>query len=763
MQALSVWPSKGVFWAVPQLDYNLGSSSIPSRRRGRRKLWNPEDPVCQYRSLAFLWVSSSSRSDRVGVCCWSPKFDFGCGLLSGYSKLKILLLCERKRGSFGASFALAWALEQQAIGNEFVKEDSNSIHSLAGNTETVDIDCLKVDGARDGDENDNEEEKEAEKNGEVIEEKSRNVDVRALAHGLEFATTADDVEEVLKDKVELPLQVYSTMIRGFGTDKRLDAAMALVEWLKRKKETNGSKGPNLFVYNSLLGAVKQSEKFALVEKVMNDMAREGILPNVVTYNTLMSIYLEQGRSVEALNILEEIQKNGLCPSPVSYSTALLVYRRMEDGHGALKFFIELREKYLKGEIGKDADEDWENEFVKLKNFTIRICYQVMRRWLVKEGNQSPILLKLLADMDNAGLQPGRAEYERLVWACTREEHYVVAKELYTRIRERHTEISLSVCNHIIWLMGKAKKWWAALEIYEDLLDKGPKPNNLSYELVVSHFNILLTAARKKGIWRWGVRLLNKMEDKGLKPGSREWNAVLVACSKAAETSAAVEIFRRMVEQGEKPTIISYGALLSALEKGKLYDEASRVWEHMVKMGVEPNLYAYTIMASICVGQGKLQRVDSILREMETLGIDATVVTYNAIISGCARNGLSSAAFEWFHRMKVGKIQPNEITYEMLIEALAKDGKPRLAFELYSRAQNEGLNLSTKAYDAVVLSSQVHSATIDVSLLGPRPPEKKKKLLARKTLSAFCNLADVPRRAKPFDRKEIYSQQTEGNQ
>ncbi|CBI17710.3 unnamed protein product, partial [Vitis vinifera] len=419
MQALSVWPSKGVFWAVPQLDYNLGSSSIPSRRRGRRKLWNPEDPVCQYRSLAFLWVSSSSRSDRVGVYCGSPKFDFGCGLLSGYSKLKIFLLCERKRGSFGASFALAWALEQQAIGNEF--------------------------------------------------------------------------------------------------------------------ETNGSKGPNLFVYNSLLGAVKQSEKFALVEKVMNDMAREGILPNV-------------------------IQKNGLCPSPVSYSTALLVYRRMEDGHGALKFFID------------------------------------------------PILLKLLADMDNAGLQPGRAEYERLVWACTREEHYVVAKELYTRIRERHTEISLS--------------------IYEDLLDKGPKPNNLSYELVVSHFNILLTAARKKGIWRWGVRLLNKMEDKGLKPGS------------------------------EKPTIISYGALLSALEKGKLYDEASRVWEHMVKMGVEPNLYAYTIMASICVGQGKLQRVDSILREMETLGIDATVVTYNAIISGCARNGLSSAAFEWFHRMKkppIGKI------------------------------------------------------------------------------------------------------------
>jgi hypothetical protein len=48
-------------------------------------------------------------------------------------------------------------------------------------------------------------------------------------------------------------------------------------------------------------------------------------------------------------------------------------------------------------------------------------------------------------MDNAGLKPSGEEHERLIWACTREEHYIVSKEL--------------VCNHLIWLMGKAKKWW----------------------------------------------------------------------------------------------------------------------------------------------------------------------------------------------------------------------------------------------------------------------------------------------------------------
>lgn len=767
MQTLSVWPSKGGFDIVPPSPFNLVSSSFLSTRNRRRKRWGPVESGCQSRSTGLLLVSSSSRFSRGGVCYRSIKFSSKCGFLSGFSTLKLFLFCEPKKCSFGAFFMMAWSMEQQEIGNGLLIAEPNSVDELSGKAESDNVDYPRVHRVEDSDDNENQEENggvEINSEAKVGEKESARVDVKALAQSLWFAKTADDVEEVLKDMGELPPQVHSTMIRGFGKEKKMECAMALVDWLKRKKkETGGLYGPNLFVYNSLLGAVKQCQKFREMDRIINDMAEDGINPNVVTYNTLMAIYLEQGEATKALNVLEDIKNKGFTPSAVSYSQALLAYRRMEDGNGALKFFVELREKYLKGEIGKDDDEDWENEFIKLENFIIRICYQVMRRWLVREENLSTNVLKLLTEMDKARLQPGRAEYERLIWACTREEHYIVAKELYARIRERHADMSLSVCNHLIWLMGKAKKWWAALEIYEDLLDKGPKPNNMSYELIISHFNILLSAARKKGIWRWGVRLLNKMEEKGLKPGSREWNAVLVACSKASEYSAAVQIFSRMVEKGEKPTIISYGALLSALEKGKLYDEALRVWQHMLNVGVEPNLYAYTIMASVFTAQGKFNMVELIFREMASSGIEPTVVTYNAIISACGRNGMSSAAYEWFHRMKVQNITPNEITYEMLIEGLAKDGKPRLAYDLYLRAHNENLILSSKPYDAVVESSQVYGATIDLTVLGPRPPEKKKKVVIRKNLTDFCQLADVPRRSKPFNRKEIYTPETERNQ
>lgn len=701
----------------PKVCLPLSSSCLTDFNR-RRKL-----------NLGFVFSISHHSSSRSLVFSGHFKFDFRrCGFLLGYpEQLKYDAFFKPNVGDLAPP--LGFKLDKIATDSQLVEDEEkndDSIDCALVNHESEGFNILdrvqescderKMHGDNDGEE------------GEK-EEYDGKVDVRALANSLQSAKSVKDVEEVLKDKGELPLKVYSTIIRWFGKEKRMKSAMILFDWMnKRKLESDGSFSPNLFIYNCLLGVVKQCEKYAEMEAILNEMAQDGISYNVVTYNTLMAIYLEKGETEKALDMLEEIRRNGLSPSPVSYSQALLAYRRMEDGNGALSFFVEFREKYHRGEIGTDDDgEDWERELKKLERFTVRVCYQIMRCWLVSSENTSSNVLRFLVSMDNAGIPLTRAELERLVWACTREDHYIVVKELYIRIRERYDKISLSVCNHTIWLMGKAKKWWAALEVYENLLDKGPKPNNLSYELVMSHFRFLLSAARRKGIWRWGVKLLNKMEEKGLKPGSNEWNAVLIACSKASETSAAVQIFRRMVENGEKPTIISYGALLSALEKGKLYDEAFRVWNHMLKLGVKPNAYIYTIMASIYTAQGNFSRVDAIIREMVILEIEVTVVTYNAIISCSARNGISSAAYEWFHRMKVQNISPNEVSYEMLIEALANDGKPRLAYELYLRALNEGLVLSSKAYDAVVQSSKVHGATIDVGFLGPPPADKKNKV------------------------------------
>ncbi|KAK3139670.1 hypothetical protein QOZ80_5AG0387480 [Eleusine coracana subsp. coracana] len=585
------------------------------------------------------------------------------------------------------------------------------------------------------------------------------VDVAAVAAILRDARTAEDVENSVKDFLggcsdqgHLPLQVYTTVIRGLGREKRLDAALAVVENLKSR----GGGCVNQFVYNCLLGAVKNCGEFGRIEDILADMEAQGVTPNIVTLNTLMSIYVQQGKIDDVFKVYADIEDCGLVPTAATYSTVMSAYKKAGDAFGAINFFVKLKEMCEKGElVGKN--EDWEQEFVKYEKLVVRVCYMSMRQLLVSGQNPVGEVLKVLFAMDEAGVRPDRRDYERLVWACTGEEHYTIAKELYERIRELNRgDISLSVCNHLIWLMGKAKKWWAALQIYEDLLDKGPKPNTLSYELIMSHFKILLNAAKKRGIWKWGVRLLNKMEEKGLKPGSKEWNTVLLACSRASEASAAVDIFKKMIDHGLKPDIVSYGALLSVLEKGKMYDEALRVWEHMCKVGIKPNLYAYTILVSIYIGKGNHAMVDAVIQEMLSAKIEPTVVTFNAIISACVRNNMAGTAFEWFHRMKMRSIHPNEITYQMVIEALIQDGKPRLAYEMYMRACDQGFELPAKSYDTVMDACKADGSLTDLTTLGPQLVTKVEPIRIESNSSSFSEINDLPISSHYFGNTGMYS-------
>ncbi|XP_078159957.1 protein LOW PHOTOSYNTHETIC EFFICIENCY 1, chloroplastic-like [Carex rostrata] len=551
--------------------------------------------------------------------------------------------------------------------------------------------------------------------------------VRALSSALHNAKSADDVAQLLNhhNPAHLPLPVYTTLIKYLGIDQRLDAAFALLQWLKQNQTIT----LNHLIYNSLLNAVRLGKEFDRIDHVIHDMKSQGFEPNIVTYNTLMSIYIDQGRPQEVFNLFSEIQINGnLSPSPATYSTVLSAYKQMDDADGALEFFIKFREKYQsKGsELFCDwGDKDKEEEFVKMEDFTVQICQSLMCKWLVNKDLLSHTVathkvLRFLTCMDKADVKLKQHFFEGLVWACTHEEHYPVIRELYKRLRESGpgADISVLVCNHIIWLMGKAKKWWAALEVYEEMLDKGPLPNYLSFELLAKNFTILMTSAGRRGLWRWALKLLKKMHQKGLTPGTREWNAVLIACAKAGETDAAVKIFQVMVQEGEKPTVHSYGALLNALGKGKLYDEAIRVWDHMLKVGVQPNLHAYTILASIYAQKGDHDTVELVLQEMTAAKIEPTVVTFNAIISSCLKGQMgATAAYEWFHKMKGRNVKPNEVSYETLIGALTNEGKPRLAYQMYVQAYNDGLVLNQKAYDAVVHAGQVAGVRLNLDDLG----------------------------------------------
>ncbi|KAG0594790.1 hypothetical protein M758_UG109900 [Ceratodon purpureus] len=144
-------------------------------------------------------------------------------------------------------------------------------------------------------------------------------------------------------------------------------------------------------------------------------------------------------------------------------------------------------------------------------------------------------------------------------------------------------------------------------VYENMMSVGPPLDETTHRLLLSHFQILLNSASKRGICKWALQLLDKMQEKGIEPDMFAWNAALIACARAHEPASAIEVFQKMTAHGQKPGLLSYGALLSALEKGNLNEKAEQDDKNEKDMEVDTPSVA---------GQSHVSQKQSVLPEVE---------------------------------------------------------------------------------------------------------------------------------------------------
>lgn len=244
----------------------------------------------------------------------------------------------------------------------------------------------------------------------------------------------------------------------------------------------------------------------------------------------------------------------------------------------LELYRDLEQQERRGIIhGRPELKREKEQRQELAIFVVQLCYRRIWGWLSSDASSVKELGSLLARMQAAEINLSEKMCKDLIRACgQREIDYYPAKWLYFNMRAQGFYLNASLCNHIIRVLGKGKRWWAALEVYENMMSVGPPPDETTHRLLLSHFQILLNSASKRGIWKWALQLLNKMQEKGIEPDSFAWNAALIACGRAHEPASAIEVFQKMTAHGQKPGVLSYGALLSALEKGDLTDKAEQV-------------------------------------------------------------------------------------------------------------------------------------------------------------------------------------------
>ncbi|KAH7302396.1 hypothetical protein KP509_23G070300 [Ceratopteris richardii] len=439
--------------------------------------------------------------------------------------------------------------------------------------------------------------------------------------------------------------------------------------------------------------MKSRNDFLHFDSVMNDLEKRIIEPNLVLYNIIIQCYEQQGRREDAMSYFLEVVKEGFVPERATFKALLWVPEKVSNVQQMLTVFLSVKD-ILSGSGMEAAAEELRDTISE--SFSRILCVGLI------EGKRPDYILRLFEMAEASTLELSVSHYDDILWSCGfRTGDSAVAKYVLKKRWKMDPPLDVQLCNHVMQVMGKQKKWWAALEVFEQMNEEGPPPDARSYSIIRGHFNFLLKASKDRGTCRWNVQLLEKMEAHGIAPDQTAWDTTLVACAIKVDPELAVYVFDKMIEKGHQPNVLSYGALLSTLEKGGLYAKADEVWKHMRKMGVRPNINAYTIMISVYGNSKNYEELRLLIDQMSAAKVEPTLVTYNALITVCAKSNDGQAALEWMQSLIHSGLIPDSISYSQLIIALSRSDNVEAAKDALFEARRLGLTVSPVALDCLV--------------------------------------------------------------
>ncbi|KAI6675290.1 hypothetical protein NL676_003196 [Syzygium grande] len=100
-------------------------------------------------------------------------------------------------------------------------------------------------------------------------------------------------------------------------------ALGFFNWLKQQP---GYKHDG-HTYTTMIGILGRAKQFGAINKLLEQMVRDGCQPNVVTYNRLIHSYGRANYLNDAMNVFKQMQAVGCEPDRVTYSTLIDIHAK----------------------------------------------------------------------------------------------------------------------------------------------------------------------------------------------------------------------------------------------------------------------------------------------------------------------------------------------------------------------------------------------------------------------------------------------------
>ncbi|XP_020247833.1 putative pentatricopeptide repeat-containing protein At1g16830 [Asparagus officinalis] len=392
--------------------------------------------------------------------------------------------------------------------------------------------------------------------------------------------------------------------------------------------------PNFFTFNIVMRNLCERGDWRGVRGVLREMVRRGFQFNVGSFTSSLDCFKKVGRIKEVFQLVGFMLVSGLRPTVEIWSILIAVlcqagnvplgfglFGKMIDS-GCLPTIVtytSLIKGLLKARMLSESVGVWDI-MVSAACEPDLVFYNVLIDCLSKEGRYDDAI-RVFSDLHQRGFRPDSYTLSSVLPILCLSGEVSLLPEL---ISGPDSSIDLVAYNSLLGVLCKSGFPYKSLELYNDMVARGLKPDGYSYAAV-------LRSLCRLGCINNAVRFYHSIVAVTPDIDCFVHSAVLDGLVAEKKYHMAIKLFREALFRNYNLDVVSYTTAIRGFYKAGRFEEAWSSFKQMKLLGILPNTYTYNVMLGGLCRTRDVCRVKQLLREMEVDGIEKDNITVNTLI------------------------------------------------------------------------------------------------------------------------------------
>ncbi|KAE9468081.1 hypothetical protein C3L33_00029, partial [Rhododendron williamsianum] len=408
--------------------------------------------------------------------------------------------------------------------------------------------------------------------------------------------------------------------------------------------------------------------YNLAFEAFEGMINYGYTPNTYARNIFMDVLFKVGRSDVALQMLKETEDLNF----LTFSIAICNLCKLND---LINIRDVLRKMLRKGyylnagncsmvmncfcKVGRLAEALQLLALMICQGNTISVTvWSILIDGFCKSG-ELVMAGYLLEKMVEFGCSPNVIVYLRPGAVC-KSRQFDLLPILIDGIA---IQTDLVVCNYLLSYFCKAGHPAGAVELYNDMIDRGFEPDGYSYAGLLSGLCGTGRIGDALNVYRAIVS-----NQYCLDPHIH--TIILDGLIRSGKFLGAIRLFREAVAEKYPLDVFSYTVAIHGLIRGGRIGEVCSLCSQMKDVGVTPNAYTYKIMLSGFCREKDINMVRQILQEMTDAGIKLDYKAFYQVKNLLLKSRRSCSALYLFVEMCNSELVLDKAMGALLLKGLA---------------------------------------------------------------------------------------------